>query len=86
VALNTGINELNSINQKLSIFPNPGTGDITITTIEAETLILSNELGQILKTIELNQGNNYKTEINGMDGGVYFLSGKQNRAKVVVIK
>lgn len=54
------------------------------------TLRLSNELGQLVRIIELKAANNYQVSVNDLAKGVYFVSGKngtsQVNTKIVVAK
>jgi uncharacterized delta-60 repeat protein len=62
----------------LSVFPNPNNGDFTISLSKEETFSLVNNLGQIVQTVELNQGNNNSATVSGVQNGIYFLVGKSN--------
>jgi uncharacterized repeat protein (TIGR03803 family) len=73
----------------LSVFPNPNTGDFTISLNKEETFNLVNNLGQTVKTIQLNQSNNNSANVSGVEPGFYFLVGKSNAElnyKIVVAK
>lgn len=59
----------------LEAFPNPNAGSFTLRASEAATLVLCNELGQIIRTIELNNDNMLQSEILDLPNGAYFVSG-----------
>ena len=66
------------------LYPNPNNGKFNIEINTDETLQLINELGQIIRVIELNAANQHKTEIDQLPPGIYFLQGKNVHAKVIV--
>jgi hypothetical protein len=78
-----GINELNgTANNGVSVYPNPNNGSFSISSEENLKLNLVNELGQVIRTIELKASNNYKVDISDLSGGIYFIVGERNGAKV----
>lgn len=81
----TGIEEVNFTNT-IVLFPNPNNGEFTIQSQKEDVVVISNELGQIIETIELNQSNNFSSKVSSLSGGIYFLVGKQVKQKVVVAK
>ena len=82
-----GINELNAISElDVLIYPNPNNGEFYIHGNKKEALKISNELGQILQTIELSKDNNYSSKIKINTTGVYFLHGNSSAKKIVVVK
>ncbi|MBL7900619.1 MAG: T9SS type A sorting domain-containing protein [Bacteroidia bacterium] len=79
VNLCLGIGETS--NQALTgilVFPNPSAGDFTVNSKVEISLTLSNQLGQVVKVIELNQGNNYQAKVEHLSPGVYFLTGEKD--------
>jgi len=61
--------------------------------IKAESamdLMLVNELGQLIKTISLNETNLYQASVEDLAGGIYFITGQlhspQVRQKIVITK
>ncbi len=82
----TGIESLNSKNDAIKIYPNPNTGDFMIQSNEEDLVVITNELGQTVKTIKLNSENNYSATISGLANGIYFANGKKFREKIVVMK
>ncbi len=85
VSVCTGIDEQFAISSVL-IYPNPNNGEFTIQSQKADVIYVINELGQAIKTIELNQTNNYSSKIYDLQSGIYFLSGKNIKHKVIVTK
>jgi hypothetical protein len=71
------VNIANTAN--LSIYPNPSTGEFTISADQAITLQIINELGQQVKTITLDKNNR---EVNSLPGGVYFITGNNENGSV----
>jgi hypothetical protein len=86
VASCVGINELSQEQNNLQIFPNPNSGEFEIKGPKKTNVIITNELGQVVKTIELNSSNNYSSKITELQSGVYFIGNKLSRQKIVVIK
>lgn len=83
----TTVNELNLKNDtEIAIYPNPNNGEFHIRGDKKENLRITNELGQVLQTIELNQTNNYSTSIKLINSGVYFLYGNYAKKKIIVVK
>jgi hypothetical protein len=63
------------INETVSVFPNPSTGEFTVhATIDGQYSII-NELGQSIKTFTFNNSNQYAIQIQGLKPGVYFITG-----------
>jgi hypothetical protein len=68
------------------VFPNPNNGEFTIQSQMADVVSLTNELGQLIEMIELNQQNNFSYKVSQLSNGIYFLLGKTIKQKVVVSK
>lgn len=81
----SNVQELNPT-ANVTYFPNPSNGRLTIEGEKEDKLFLYNDIGKMIKEIELNHINNFKAEIIGLDNGVYFLTGKRFREKIIVIK
>jgi hypothetical protein len=69
-----GINEY-SPNNAVQVFPNPSNGNFAIQSSLEGTYTIVNELGQILKTIELNSSNDFTMNIQNLNPGVYIVAG-----------
>jgi hypothetical protein len=83
--INTSINEMNSKDNFLyKVFPNPSNGEININSEKTCRLILTNELGQLITTVNLNSSNNYSSKMH-LKPGVYFIEGNGSVKKLVVI-
>ena len=82
----TGLASLSAQNQNVVIFPNPNNGEFTIKANSEEQISLTNELGQLIQIIELNQFNHFSYTIQHLAGGVYFLTGTSTKQKVVVTR
>ena len=81
----TGLQTLVNSNS-ISVFPNPNNGEFTIQSQMADVVSLTNELGQLIEMIELNQQNNFSYKVSQLSNGIYFLVGKTIKQKVVVTK
>ena len=82
----TGIEESNTSNSFVNIYPNPSQGNFTIETGKEIQLKLINQLGQVIEVIQLNEKNNYKTSLSNLSNGVYFISGDDLNKKIIVNK
>jgi hypothetical protein len=85
----TGINELNQGVFGLNVYPNPANGEFVIRTSQELELNVVNELGQVVKEIELNRENKFETKVNDLNSGIYFITDRNGRAlkdKIVVIR
>jgi len=74
----------------VSIYPNPSNGEINIKTEIEISLKLVNSLGQTIRRIELNSGNQFYISVEALTPGVYFLVGESNsmqlNEKIVITK
>ena len=75
---------------KVSVFPNPSTGEITIQGTEDISLDLINELGQVVRIIKLDEHNQHAVNLKELSPGIYFLNGRQQNVivaqKIVIQK
>jgi hypothetical protein len=78
----TGLNQLNTDNNLLSVYPNPSNGELKIKAEQAMDLNLVNELGQVIKSIQLNANNNYEITLNDLSAGIYFITGTRQDARI----
>jgi hypothetical protein len=78
----TGINKQNLKTAAVSIYPNPGNGHVTIATEKELTLYIIDETGRMIRSVLLHENNNFKTEITGLQAGIYLLVG-QERGSVI---
>lgn len=65
----------NSLENGISIYPNPTNRTFIVITDEDGTFDLTNELGQILQKVKLKAGTENKVSIDDLSSGVYFLIG-----------
>ena len=86
----TGINELTNASNGINIYPNPNEGNFMIKGNSDLRLTLVNELGQLVRIIELSPANDYKASVTDLSKGIYFISGQkediQINQKIVVTK
>lgn len=82
----SGVDELTPTKGTVKYFPNPSNGHFVIFGEKEETLFLYNDIGQQVRIIQLDKSNDYRVEISGLENGIYFLSGRTFREKVIVIK
>jgi hypothetical protein len=82
--LATEINNINSNEASINLFPNPNDGEFEIRSLNEERIILINELGQTTKTIKLSKENNYLAKVTDLPAGIYFVIGKRYRQKLIV--
>ncbi|MDP2387902.1 MAG: choice-of-anchor J domain-containing protein [Bacteroidota bacterium] len=85
-----GIAQQVASTEALNIYPNPSTGTFVIKARTEGTYTIYNELGQVVKTIELSAKNNYTVTISDLSNGVYIISGvtanKVVKQKIVIKK
>lgn len=84
-----GFSELNT-SASLSLFPNPNNGEFNIQSNADIILTVTNELGQNIRTIKLDENNNHQVSVTDLAKGIYFISGEKDNVrfyqKVVVLK
>jgi hypothetical protein len=73
----TGLDSYGS-NSQLLIYPNPASGSFLITAERDMQLNLVNELGQLIKTINLDENNLRSVAIDELAAGIYFVTGASN--------
>jgi Secretion system C-terminal sorting domain len=82
-----GIKEALGNNAKtIVVMPNPNAGNFTLQASIDGVYTIVNELGQVVKTMSLNNTNSRKVSIQDLNSGVYFVIGVNNtsRTKLVV--
>ncbi len=71
-------------------FPNPSNGDFTISSSEPGTFNILNELGQLVRTVEITEANGNQVNVENMPNGAYFVTGTLNgeavTKKVMVVR
>ncbi|MCC6372314.1 MAG: T9SS type A sorting domain-containing protein [Bacteroidia bacterium] len=77
-----GISESNAQVAKLELYPNPNSGEFKISYNSAVNLSLVNELGQVVKTISLDETNNYTYSVTGLANGIYLINGETQGRKI----
>jgi hypothetical protein len=86
----SGIAEQTAANIGLSVYPNPSNGEFVIQSSTDLKLTLVNDLGQLVRVIELTGANNQKVTVNDLAKGVYFLTGQKDNAlvnqKIIITK
>jgi len=73
----------------LSVYPNPGSGDINIVAEELLDLNLYNSSGQLVKHIHLNEKNNFRVQLRNLAEGVYYISTNNTNTplkKILIVK
>ncbi|WP_317897580.1 glycine-rich protein [Aurantibacillus circumpalustris] len=78
----SGLNELSSLNSEISIYPNPNDGKFTIQSKVDLKLSLVNELGQLIRVINLSATNNHEVNISDLAKGIYFVSGQKDGLQI----
>jgi hypothetical protein len=85
-----GITEFGAVNSGLSIYPNPNNGKFTIQSTGDIKLNLINELGQLVRVIQLTAANKHEVNVTDLAKGIYFVSGQKDNLqiyqKIVVTK
>jgi hypothetical protein len=72
----------------LSVYPNPNSGNFTITAEEEGSYYLVDQTGRLIQAIQLNATNNYTAVIANLSTGFYTISGQNKKGiakqKIVV--
>jgi hypothetical protein len=70
----------------LQVSPNPNKGEFNVEATKEMQLSIVNELGQMVRTLKLNESNHYKGLVKGLAPGVYFISDPSQtvRQKIIV--
>jgi aminopeptidase YwaD len=76
------LGEIKGLATSLGIFPNPSNGEFTVSFDTDIKLDLVNELGQLIKVLNLTGANDYKVNVSGLSSGVYFLVNKNGTEKI----
>lgn len=58
----------------MQVYPNPAKNYVTVKSSFSGTCLLSDEVGWVLKVIELNANTEQTLDLSNMAPGVYFLS------------
>lgn len=86
VALCTGINTLNSINELVKVYPNPNNGLFIIDLTTTSHVTITNTIGQVLLTETMLSGK-HNVDILNLSTGVYFVkvieNNKQQMIKII---
>lgn len=86
----TGLTSYNADEQLFSVYPNPNNGTFVIETSSNLNLSLTNELGQVLKTIRFNGQTKEQISVSELPKGIYFIIGESNgnniSRKVIVVQ
>ncbi|MCE3297351.1 MAG: hypothetical protein K0R65_3065, partial [Crocinitomicaceae bacterium] len=71
-------------------FPNPNSGDFTVSASHEGTFNIINEVGQLIQTVNITKENNFETRVENLQQGVYFVTGTINNEvitkKIMVLK
>ncbi len=68
----------------LNAYPNPNAGTFNLSSGENELVKIVNELGQLIKTIELKAEE--KISISDLSPGIYFVMSADTRIKIIVLE
>jgi hypothetical protein len=75
---------------QIEVSPNPNNGDFTLTSTHAGQFKILNELGQLIREVEVTKESAFRTHIGGLENGVYFVTGMINdeviTKKVIVVR
>ena len=75
---------------QLNVFPNPSAGTFTIRTTIAGSFTIINQLGQTVRSFELNNSNDHAVTISELSNGTYYIIGLNHnyltRQKIVVVQ
>lgn len=80
-----GIAENQAPEANFTISPNPNNGNFVLRSNTEAKLRLINELGQLVKEIELSAENGYQAEVKDLAKGFYFVSGSNGAMVKIVV-
>ncbi|MDP3556801.1 MAG: T9SS type A sorting domain-containing protein [Bacteroidota bacterium] len=79
----TGLVSTNEIEKSIiSVYPNPNNGEFVLSANVEIELIIINTLGQIVKTITLNETNNHHVSVSNIANGIYFVVGQHDKKTI----
>jgi hypothetical protein len=84
----TGVEEVLANSSRFQVYPNPNNGSFVVRGDASCTLTLVNSLGQVLRTFELKEDQQFTFEIKDLSAGVYFIrdqSGEKNIVQKVIV-
>jgi hypothetical protein len=71
----------------LEVYPNPNNGSFTIRATQPLKLVLMNQLGQVIRTIDTGSENTSQINITGLAKGLYFINAENGRGvKRIVVE
>jgi hypothetical protein len=76
-----GLNEMDQTKGQVLIYPNPSNGQVYLKAAADYFISVVNELGQVIRTTELNVANAYTAELQGLSAGIYFIVGESEEEK-----
>lgn len=69
--------------QETTIYPNPVSGNLVVTSPSEDLLQLSNQLGQVLLSTSINKGIN-EIDLNNLNSGIYFVKFESGTVQRIV--
>jgi hypothetical protein len=86
------VNTCNSITDpigdtKINFYPNPSSGEFTLSSGSEISISVVNELGQQIRILQLTSENNFITTVKGLSKGIYFLRSevpRQFNKKIII--
>ncbi len=82
VDLCSGFKLTNPDTQGFSVYPNPNKGEFVVRSENTIELSLLNELGQLIRHIELSSVNGFKVSFSDLAAGIYILQAQVNGRRV----
>ncbi len=86
----TGLAEITTKGNSLSIYPNPNNGEFMIISGADINLIVVNSLGETVNKINLTAASEQKINLTNLSAGIYFIVGKNDlglvRQKILISK
>lgn len=80
----------NTSKTDLMIMPNPSNGNATLKSSVNMELNITNELGQVIRTISLNDANNHTQSLTDLSEGIYFINSSSTdmlvKRKLIITK
>ncbi|MFN8117525.1 MAG: kelch repeat-containing protein [Bacteroidia bacterium] len=88
-SISTGIENNNDhFLNLINVYPNPNNGNFNIKAVNECSVKITNELGQLIREIQLNAANNFTATLDGLQNGIYAIvssNNKQSSSQKIVI-
>jgi hypothetical protein len=82
VGLTVGVHSANVKDEYFIAYPNPNNGVFNLKSSVKETIRVINELGEIIRVVELSPETEY--QVTDLSSGIYMIQSDRTRMKIIV--